>query len=110
MKLGDFVAETLVEIAAGLRRANAQIAADWEAAGRQGIARQHFMLLPTGKHADDRVVQFDVAVSASREGKVRGTGKAKVLVVDAALEGEGAIAHERASRVRFRVQVEQGIF
>jgi hypothetical protein len=55
-------------------------------------------------------VEFDVAVTASVKGDAKLGGKAKILVADASMDATGAVGHERVSRVRFRVQVEQSIF
>ena len=108
MDLETFVASSLVEIAAGLRKANRDINAAWKAEGREVIDRQYFMLLP-GANAADRTLEFDVAVTASQKGEVKAGAKARLFVVDASAGAAGQLSHERASRVRFRVQVEQGI-
>jgi hypothetical protein len=109
MDLETFVADSLVQIANGLHRANTEIQESWKAEGRELINRQ-FFILPPNTVAADRTVEFDVAVTASTKGDVKVDGKARLYVVDASAGATGAVAHERVSRVRFRVQVEQSIF
>jgi len=109
MDLETFVADSLVQIANGLRRANTEIKQSWKAEGRELIGRQ-FFILPPNSSAADRTVEFDVAVTASAKGDVKIDGKTRLFVVDASAGATGALAHERVSRVRFRVQVEQSIF
>ena len=60
--------------------------------------------------AADRAVQFDVAVTASRQVKAKATGAMELLVVDASASADGKFSHEHASRVRFVVQVGQAIY
>ena len=109
MDLETFVATTLVEIANGLRRANGDIATALKDAGRSVSNQHHFALLPKTSAAD-RAIEFDVAVTAAAKGEAELTGKAKLFVADATVSGTGEYSHERVSRVRFRVQVEQLVF
>ncbi len=110
MDLESFVATTLVQISNGLRRANRDVRESWEIEGRELLDRQYFMLLPTSTAAGDRTVEFDVAVTASAKGDLKVGAKAGLWVADANAESTGTLAHERVSRVRFHVHVEQSIF
>jgi hypothetical protein len=107
MDLETFVESSLVQIAEGLRKANACLRKSAEADGRKKT--DHHFSLVAHSPAADRTVEFDVAVTASAKGHVKVGGKARLLVADATADGTGAFAHERVSRVRFRVQVEEPI-
>src|SRR5664279_4085091 len=109
MDLETFIATTLVEIANGLRRANVDIAASLKDIGRPLTNQHYFALLPKAAAAD-RTVEFDVAVTATAKGEADIAGKARLFVADATVSGSGEYSHERVSRVRFRVQVEQLVF
>jgi hypothetical protein len=109
MDLETFVANSLIAVASGLRSANKTIGDQWTEAGRKTLEGPYFSLLNKAAAAD-RCVDFDVAVTAAAKGELDVEGKMSILVADAALTGSGELAHERVSRVRFRVNVEQLIF
>jgi len=108
MDLETFVANSLVEVAAGIRSANKAIGAAWKADGVENVPATFFMLVPKSTAAD-RTVEFDVAVTASTTREVGASGKGRILIAEASLDGKAEFAQERVSRVKFRVHVDFGI-
>src|SRR5262249_35381314 len=100
----DFVRESLIEIACGVREANAEI--NRLRSGEPGIPTTTFILDSWRGDTGGTKVDFDIAVSLTHESKGEGSGRLMVSVVEASLGKEKISGSEQVSRLRFSVVVE----
>lgn len=109
MNLEDFVASSLAQISAGIRKAQEQAAGSgaWiNPAGQiQGHKERTPIEIDVGAHVYLENVDFDVAVSAATDQSADAGGGIRVLGLQ--LGAEGAVKYENSSisRVRFSVPV-----
>ena len=101
MDLETFVRESLIGLARGVRAANVEM--------NEGADRKHTYFMLWRPLKDASTVEFDVAVTASKEGATGASGRINVVVPDLDLDGKGKFSTENASRVKFSVKVEQAI-
>ncbi len=94
MKLKDFIQNTLVEIAEGVRGANKQITD-----GKGSV----FCLRFTRGDSKTSGVEFDVAVTASKEGKDSSGFMVALVNLGAGAKAERATGNEMAHRIKFEV-------
>ena len=100
MDIETFVKQSLVAIAAGIKGANQQMNKE------APQARTYFLL---GANREAQTLDFDIAVTATKEGGGGGGGKINVAIAEVSLDGKGKVTHESASRIKFSVKVEAGI-
>ena|SRR6266446_4121971 len=101
MELKEFVADSLVQIAAGVRDANARMKAET----RPTTGNNFFMLLG----GNVKAVHFDVAVTVSESKRGGGEGKVAISVVEAAIgKGKETLA-EKVSRISFDVSTDSHV-
>jgi hypothetical protein len=101
MELKEFVSDSLFQIFAGVRDANAR--AKNESKPTSGY--EYFVL--SGKN--DTAVHFDIAVTVSESKKAGGEGRVTISVVEAALgKGKETLA-ERVSNISFDVKTDSHI-
>jgi hypothetical protein len=102
MELQNFVAETLKQVAAGIKDAQAADTGAWicpplgsnesgKAVERESVAVQF--------------VQFDVAVTVEDQSSVQAGGRIKVLSFAMGAEGTDASKNSQISRIRFQIPV-----
>ena len=87
MDLKDFIATTLISIKEGVAEANKQTG-------------NSFKIVSEAK-----VVNFDVAVEVSNEGKSEAGGKVKIYVVEGSLGKDTKTKESNVSRINFTVGV-----
>lgn len=95
MELQEFIKETLVAIHRGVKAANDEIPSD--------DGRKYYLIMAGGSEKD-RLIEFDVALTASNEkGSKAGAG---INVVSVSLGGskQSTISQSTVSRVKFTVQ------
>ena len=108
MDLKDFISETIT----GIVEATSQLQEAYENAGvliNPPVSVQERDLYEEGSTAHTyrrvEVVEFDVAVSASRETGGGGKAGLKILSVEAGVDGKHASKSENVSRVRFAIPI-----
>jgi len=102
MDIETFVKESLVAIAAGIKGANQRMNTE----APENSRRTYFLL---GANPLAQTLDFDIAVSATKEGGGGGGGKVNVAIVEVSLDGKAKVTHEDASRIKFSVKVDFGI-
>jgi hypothetical protein len=95
MELDEFVRESLASIVKGIHAANAAI----REAKFESVS---FFELPMGMDKG-KGVEFDVAVTSTKEGGGKASAKFHVAVVEGHVGGGGSIVHEHVSRIKFTV-------
>jgi hypothetical protein len=102
VKLSDFISDTLVEIARGIKKANTELQAP-----ENDISHVYILRSTAGPNKATLGVKFDVALSVS--GGQR--DKAGFVVALASIGGGANIekqkGHEQAHRIQFEVGVKQ---
>lgn len=87
MDLKDFIATTLISIKEGIVEANSK-------------TTKAYKIMP-----EDKVVNFNVAVEVSKEGKSEAGGGIKIHVVEARLGKDQTSKESNISRINFTVGV-----
>jgi hypothetical protein len=96
IKLKDFVQNTLVEIAEGVHGANQQL--------RKAAGTSVFCLrLNRGDSSKTPGIEFDVAVSASKEGKDTSGFMVALVNLGGGAKAERTTGNEMAHRIKFEV-------
>lgn len=90
MDLKDFISTTLISIKQGIAEANK--------------VDKAYLIVP-----ENKVVNFDIAVEVSKEGKSGGSGGVKIHVVEAKLGKDQTNRESNVSRINFTVGVSTGI-
>jgi len=90
MDLEDFISTTLISIRKGIAGANKE--------------EKMYKIIP-----ENKVVNFDIAVEVSKEGKAGGGGGIKIHVVEANLGKEQTNKESNVSRINFTVGVSTAI-
>lgn len=101
MQLDEFVQTVLVQIASGISKANVELTGVDDPTGNI----PYLMDLGNGEKA----IAFDVAVTTQSAVEGELSGRSKIFVADASLEGKATRFSEQVSRVQFRVGVDQRI-
>jgi Trypsin-co-occurring domain 2 len=100
MNLSEFVEETLSEILAGIRAAQAKNGGDYISAEMYGDASAQG-IFNGGTSGHFTVVQFDVSVAA----QTNASGKGGLQVWSVGVEGGGEHATHHTNRVQFSVHM-----
>ena len=98
MQLDEFIHQSLVQIAAGVYRANVELTGNEKPTGNIPF------LMDISDHGK---VNFDVAVTTKSSIEGSGGGKFRIFVVDANADGKASHEHERFSRISFSVGVDK---
>lgn len=101
MQLDEFVQTVLVQIASGISKANVELTGVDDPTGNI----PYLMDLGNGEKA----IAFDVAVTTQSAVEGELSGRSKIFVADASLEGKATRFSEQVSRVQFSVGVDQRI-
>ncbi len=101
LSIKEFVKETLLEIADGIREAQKEM---WDKIHNQPIAPA---IMGKGKEIKNVIkesnISFDIAVTATSSENSKKEGGIKIKVVDANLGKENKISKEFINRVRFDI-------
>ncbi len=103
MDLKSFITETLVQIVDGVEEARQKIAAGPTNAQINPAMRY----CEEQKLGDVRPVEFDVAVTAAKEGGAGGKLAISVAALNFGVEGGGKLSTETVSRIKFTVDLAQ---
>lgn len=107
MELKDFIVSAISDISSAVAEADEKIR---DAGGLVNPGGHHRTMDapeigPQSFVAPRTTLNFDIAVSASKEGKGSAEAKAKILVIEASIGGEGKIRSETVSRLTFSLDV-----
>lgn len=97
IKLKDFVQNTLVEIAEAVRGANKQL--NKEAGGNSVFC----LRLNRGDSSKTRGIEFDVGVTATKEGKDTSGFMVALVNLGGGAKAERATGNEMVHRIKFEV-------
>ena len=104
MQIETFVRESLVAIAKGISNANQELNA---AVNPPSSTKRTSFILGANRLAE--TIDFDLAVSATKEGAGGASAKGHIAVVSVELGGTGKVTHQDVSRIKFSVKVEAGL-
>ena len=97
--LEEFVSSVLLEIAAGVRKANQGLGQG------QSSPTRYFSVGGLGPEKVPSSVDFDIAVTARSGSETAGKAGAQLWVAEVAAGGKASRSDERVSRVKFSVAV-----
>jgi hypothetical protein len=98
-ELRNFIAQSLTEIAQGIRAANDTIT-------QQALTKEpNFFLKHGGDPSSGTGIEFDVAVTTRREKEGSGSASIKIQVVQADLGAKGSYLRESVARIKFLIHV-----
>lgn len=105
MDIETFVKESLVAIAAGVKGANAAL--------NEGATDKHtyFIMNQATDAPGNRptTFDFDLAVTATKEGAGGGGGKINLAIAEVSLDGKAKLTQESVSRIKFSVKIDRAI-
>lgn len=106
MNVDEFVRETILQVARGVREANDQLLAE---NGKDSKSERTFFLRPGAQKDQGTGIDFDIAVTTKASGDAKASAKLRLTVVEADLGGGGGLSKESVSRIRFTVAVGQWV-
>ena len=98
MDLKSFVRSALIEMAEGVREANAHLKT------LTGVSEKKAYWLDSGGDAEESGVSFDVAVVSSSSETAEGKGGLAIAGVGIGVKGESVTEAQSVSRIRFFVR------
>jgi hypothetical protein len=107
MDIETFVKESLVAIASGVKGANKALN---DAAG--GPNRNTFFVMNQASNTVGNrptTFDFDLAVTATKEGAGGGGGKINLAIAEVSLDGKAKLTQESVSRIKFSVKIDTPI-
>lgn len=100
MELSDFISKTLIDIKTGLRNANEHFAL--QEGKKLGLDAEAAFILPAYAHGGkDGCINFDIAVTVSKESSESGGAGIKIAVVNIGGEIKGIDRQESISHIKF---------
>lgn len=102
MELEEFISKTLVDIKNGVSNAN-DILAKAEGKTRGVDANLYFAIEPHGREKKEGYINFDIAVTVSKETATSGGGGIKIAVASLGGELSETGSEQSISRIKFHV-------
>ncbi|MEN9059984.1 hypothetical protein [Ponticoccus litoralis] len=105
MDLKEFIVDAISSISEAVKVSDAAIS-DLGGLVNPGGHIQGVTGTTSGRFVAPRTtLDFDIAVSASKEGSAGGSAKAKIFVVEASVGGDAKLRSETVSRLTFSIDV-----
>ena len=101
IQLHEFIRFALVDIASGVREANAEIRE------RYSVNDNYFVLRSNRADPKRSTVEFDVAISASHSQKDRAGFMVALATVGAGARTDKGLSGEHAHRIKFEIALDQ---